>query len=289
MHNALDSYLDALYETVAEWNALNTMIYHSLEANGGGALHSVAGGVSGLMNSCSNGLESCIDTMVDLLREERKSGLAIKDAAVIAKLTGVSIRDVKLVLWAACGSRVDDFTDSMLADEDTLYEVLRHKLREADLVERARGTVSEWSGVPRETVEKVLHAAGEAATEFMVRRHKAERAPEAMQLDADVQAALKRYREASALSGKDVADASGHKAASETVSLADAESVAGNLAEGPIPDHFRAEALAERLSEGVDASKIAKAVNLKPETVERVIAQLLAEPEDTGKATGTEG
>ena len=36
-------------------------------------------------------------------------------------------------------------------------------------------------------------------------------------------------------------------------------------------------------------AKGAKAVNLKPETVERVIAQLLAEPTEANKATGTEG
>jgi len=78
--------------------------------------------------------------------------------------------------------------------------------------------------------------------------------------------------------------------ANEKVSLADyGATIDKHLSEGPIPDHFRAEALAERLSEGVDAAKIAKAVNLKPETVARVIAQLLADPADGGKATGTEG
>jgi hypothetical protein len=56
---------------------------------------------------------------------------------------------------------------------------------------------------------------------------------------------------------------------------------------GPIPEHFMREALAARLA-GSDTEKLAKAVNLKPETVQRVIDQLLAEPSEPPAATGTD-
>lgn len=218
----------------------------------------------------------------DTLAHERSKGLSVSDPALIASITGTSLNTVKSVVWAACHINLEPFTDNALADDDALYEVFRTKFRAADLVERARGTVSEWSGQPPEVVEKVLHAANEAATEFMYRTHKDERSPASLKLDQAIRDAQADYRRAKAEQLKS-------KSVGENNAPDDDSLVARHLAEGPIPDHFKAEALAERLRNGVDPSRIAKAVNLKPETVERVIAQLLAEPEEADKATGTEG
>lgn len=246
MHNDCTDQLEAISNATDELRALNEMLLTTIE-NGDLKRHTYS--ISSLYDRIFDNIDGSTEQLTTAIDRIKKGSLGITDPAVIAQITGVNLTSVKLVMWAVAGSPMHAETDSMLADDDALYVVFRRKLRDADLVERARGTVSEWSGVAPEIVEKVLHAAGEAATEFMFRRHRNERA--------------KQQEE----------DRSGSAA-------------------GPAGDHGRAGLLAERVNAGVDPAKIAKAVNLKPETVERVIAQLLAEPVEDAepdKATGIEG
>lgn len=172
--------------------------------------------------------------------------------------------------------RADCIRDEDELDPLSLRELYTRNLKEARPTSAWVDTLARTSGLTPDGIEKVLDAVEAWTANDMVneytslqphRAYLARKRAGAMPGEADVEEALRVYREADAK----------------------AEAAGDNLAEGPIPDHFRAEALAERLSEGVDPARIAKAVNLKPETVERVIAQLLADPAELDKATGTEG
>lgn len=263
-------FLTQLENTSSAVKALGVMCTTLLDT--GDDHRSIAAGIDRLFRRELDDLDRVLDGLTKQEHETRAGALEFKDPAFLAKLTGVPIRTVQSVLWAACGVETARFTDTMLADDDFLYEAFRRKLRDADLVEQARGTVSEWSGVAPEIVGKVLHAAGEAATEIMFRTHKKNREPEALREEEAMLAKLRgTTADRAKLEGED-----GEQAARDHQSeKLDAE-LAGHDPHLS-PDEMREKFIADHARRGVSVPQIAEALNMKQAAVSKLVGQLLGE------------
>lgn len=175
--------LDTLDDTISALKGFHNLLNPFL-SEAGGYLKCDAYGIGLLLDQQMYDLEQVHEAVRVEVQKIKTSKLEIKDPELLAKLTGLPVRTVKNVIWATYGIDADPFTDTVLKDGDFLYEVFRRKLRDARMLENARGTVSEWSGVSKEDVDKVLHAVDEAVTEFMFRCHKSDRSPEEIAANA---------------------------------------------------------------------------------------------------------
>lgn len=206
-----------------------------------------------------------LDEVISIMDDMSTDLLKIKDSAVIASLTGISIKDVRKVLWA-CDVEADH-TDTMLADEDSLNEIFRRKLREADIAEQMRGAVSEWSGVEPELVAKVLYAAGEVSANHRFRVHRMERSPESLGQEEEFLAKLRAARQLKAQEREDIEQA--------TLDHQPVE-MAGDLP-SQTPAELRAKFIADSMRHGVEMGDIAQALNMKKAAVEKLAGQLLGQ------------